>query len=167
MCELERMIQNTEAPKLALRMRRVLTTPVMSPAWPEGARQVMFTPEHAADVCALLAAAYADGGGSVLPFAQWWTAVSHDAEFDPALCFVAQDASGRLIGVAQCWTSAFVKDLAVHSDWRRRGLGRALLHYAFHIFSMRGAGAVDLKVEAGNAAAIALYESLGMHVVMS
>jgi ribosomal protein S18 acetylase RimI-like enzyme len=139
----------------------------MSPVWPEGARLVMFTPEQAAGVHALLAAAYANGGGSVLPFAQWWIAVSHDAEFDPALCFVAQDASGRPIGVAHCWTSAFVKDLAVHPDWRRRGLGRALLLHAFGVFSVRGAGAVDLKVEAGNAAAIALYKSLGMHVVAS
>lgn len=167
MCELQRMIKNADAPKPVLRMRRVLTAPVLSPAWPAGTGLVTFAPERAAGVHALLAAAYANGGGSVPPFAQWWTAVSHDAEFDPALCFVVQDASGRMIGVAQCWTSAFVKDLAVHRDWRRRGLGRALLLQAFHAFSMRGVGAIDLKVEAGNAAAIALYESLGMHVIAS
>lgn len=163
------MTHNADAPSdassPALRMRRLLIAPVPSPDWPEGAQLLTFAPEYAASVHALLAAAYANGGGSVPPFSVWWTALSHDTEFDAALCFVAQDETGRMIGVAQCWSSAFVKDLAIHPDWRRRGLGRALLLHAFHVFRERGAGAVDLKVEAGNAAAMALYERVGMQVV--
>ena len=58
--------------------------------------------------------------------------------------------AGALAGVAQCWTGAFLKDLAVRPDMRRHGLGRALLHHCFAVFRRRGAPAVDLKVEAEN-----------------
>ena len=59
-------------------------------------------------------------------------------------------------------TSAFVKDIVVHESWRRRGLGEALLLEAFRTFERRGASHVGLKVQAGNASAIALYERVGM-----
>ncbi len=60
---------------------------------------------------------------------------------------------------------AFVKDLAVHPAARRRGLGRALMLAVFQEFSRRGAVHVDLKVREENAAAQALYRSLGMRVI--
>jgi ribosomal protein S18 acetylase RimI-like enzyme len=67
--------------------------------------------------------------------------------------------------MAQCWTSSFIKDLAVHPAARRRGLGRALMLATFHAFAQRGSTHVDLKVREENAAAQALYRSLGMRVV--
>jgi GNAT superfamily N-acetyltransferase len=165
MCELEPMADHAATPLQALRMRRTLAGPLEAPIWPEGVQPVNFSSEHAPGVRALLALAYAQGGGSVVPFSEWWSALSNDAEFDAALCFLAQDLTGRIIGVAQCWSTAFVKDLAVHPHWRRRGLGRALLLHAFAVFKERNAGAVYLKVEAGNTAAIALYESVDMQVM--
>ena len=50
------------------------------------------------------------------------------------------------------------KDLVVDESWRRRGLGKALLWRVFHTFATRGASAVDLKVEATNTGALALYD---------
>jgi ribosomal protein S18 acetylase RimI-like enzyme len=66
------------------------------------------------------------------------------------------------VAAAICWSSAYVKDLVVATAARRRGLGSNLLRHLLHAFRARGAGAVDLKVDAANQAAIALYRSLGM-----
>jgi GNAT superfamily N-acetyltransferase len=45
------------------------------------------------------------------------------------------------------------------------GVGEALMRHAFRAFAGRGAEAVDLKVQASNAGAAALYERVGMRVV--
>ncbi len=144
-----------------VRLRRLLDQPLAAPAWPSNVRLTPFTQSHAPAVHALLALSYANGGGSVCEYPQWWENLSTDSEYDPHLCFTAF-SSGALVGVAQCWASGYVKDLAVHPDWRRRGIAAALLLHAFHTFRMRGAHAVDLKVETGNSGAIALYRALGM-----
>ena len=147
-------------------MRRDLRAPIAAPHWPPGVTPALFSSTRAAQVHALLELAYAKGGGGVAPFSQWWAALSTDSEYDPALCFLAQAGGNQIIGVAQCWTSAFVKDMAVHPDWRRQGVGRALLLQAFHVLRDRGANAVDLKVETDNpSGAIRFYEGLGMFIV--
>ncbi|HEY6899900.1 MAG TPA: N-acetyltransferase, partial [Puia sp.] len=80
------------------------------------------------------------------------------------LCFLAWDPHG-LVGVAQCWTSAFIKDLVVHPRRRKEGLAEALLLHAFSVFKQKGATAVDLKVEATNAPAIGLYKKVGFNKI--
>jgi ribosomal protein S18 acetylase RimI-like enzyme len=143
-------------------MQRTLAEPLPEPIWLNGVRPGFFTARQAPAVHALLQSAYAGGGGCVAPFGPWWSSLAADVEYDPALCVVAQDADGVLVGVAQCWTSAFVKDLAVHPIWWRRGVGRALLLQVFQVFRSRGAETVALKVQADNVAAIRFYERLGM-----
>lgn len=153
--------------RFVLLMRRELPVDperIPAPVWPEGVTQRTLREEDAREAHALLAAAYWQGGGGVPDFRRWWSALRKDAEFDPALCFVAADAQG-LVGVAQCWTSAFVKDLAVAERARRKGFGRALMLTAFRAFADRGAWAVSLKVREENAGAISLYKSLGMEAV--
>ncbi len=147
-------------------MRRDLREPLDAAVWPEGVHLLGFAMEHAAAVHDVLAVAYVDGGGSVDAFPAWWSSLSTDAEFDPNLIFVAWDSGFRILGVAQCWTSAFIKDLAVQPDWRRRGLGKALLLHAFGVFKRRGALTVSLKVEPDNpSGAIRLYRRVGMRQV--
>jgi ribosomal protein S18 acetylase RimI-like enzyme len=148
-----------------LRLRRTLHHADEAPILPRGVRFCAFDPSQASCAHALLELAYAPGEGSIGEFADWWSSLSSDTEFDESLCFLACDANSCLIGVAQCWTSAFVKDLAVHPLWRRRGLGRALLLRTFAAFKQRGARAVDLKVQSDNVAARALYLSVGMRPV--
>ena len=150
-----------------IRMRRTLTEAIPQPPWPEGIRLVPFDPKtHPPLVHALLASAYALGGGAVKPLAEWWSDLESNPEYDPALCLIAENEKGEVVGVAQCRTSAFVKDLAVDRAWRRRGLGAALLQEVFRTFQSRGAKAVDLKVLSDNpSGAIRLYERLGMRVV--
>jgi hypothetical protein len=38
----------------------------------------------------------------VEPFRVWWRGLKGDAEYDPALCFIAVDDQDQIIGVAQC-----------------------------------------------------------------
>lgn len=151
----------------SLHLRRTFGVSPEEAPWPKGTRLKSFDPvSDPMAIHRLLAAAYSDGGGCVSGFSEWWKALSTDEEFDPTLVFVAVDPAGRIVGVAQCWTSAFVKDLAVAAEWRRRGLAAALLTYAFKVFFERGARAVNLKVEVNNpSGAVRLYQALGMSSV--
>ena len=131
------------------------------PIWPDGIHPRSFGPEDGHALHALLEHGYRRGGGSVAAFETWLTQMTTDEEFDPQLWFLAE-AERMLVGAILCWTSAFVKDLVVHESWRRRGLAEALLLHAFNALSARGATTVELKVEAGNHAAVRVYERLGM-----
>ena len=147
------------------RMRVELdSAPLDEPIWPDGVRVRTFTPADAAALHALLAQGYRNGGGSVEAFDTWLPQMTTDEEFDPSLWFLAESGP-TLAGAVLCWTSAFVKDVVVHESWRRRGVGEALMRHAFRAFAARGAEAVDLKVQASNAGAAALYERVGMRVV--
>ncbi len=155
------------AERLVIRMRRSLAGPVPEPVWPAGIRPVSFEPDrHAEKIHALLVEAYSRGGGYVEPFAIWWPSLWDDSEYDPALVFVAADEQDRIVGVAQCWTGTFVKDLAVAPSMRRHGLGSALLHHAACVFRDRGAAGLELKVQADNpSGALRLYRSLAFEEV--
>ena len=147
-----------------LRMRKLLDPPFDPPLWPAGVYLTELVPGIAREVHDLLVLGYQNGGGSVAPFPDWWSALVSDPEFDASLCFLARDEAG-IAGVAQCWASAFVKDLVVHPRRRGQGIGASLLLHAYAIFYRRGARAVDLKVEDGNTAAIRLYLKSGMQVI--
>jgi ribosomal protein S18 acetylase RimI-like enzyme len=151
----------TEVPYF--RMQRRLSESVDASIWPDDVHLEAFAESHAAEVYALLELAYRDGGGSVPSFGEWWSGLSQDSEYEPELSFLVRDWDGRLVGFAQCWTSAFVKDFVVHPHYRRHGIGRALLLHIFRTFKARGAQAVALKVETGNpSGAVTFYERLGM-----
>jgi ribosomal protein S18 acetylase RimI-like enzyme len=144
-----------------LRLRRELDGSLQPRHWPDSVVARTLLPADAPAIHRLLETAYAHGGGGVAGFATWWEALRADDEFDPSLCFLAVDDDG-LLGVAQCWTSGFIKDLAVQLDARRRGIGENLLRHVFGVFRDRGATHVDLKVDAGNLTARRLYERAGM-----
>ncbi len=145
------------------RLRRELVSAVADPVWPRGVSLRTFTAEDAPAVHRLMQLAYARGGGSVGAFDQWWPGVRDDGEFDAGLCFLAVDAGGEIVGAAQCWTSAFIKDLVVHPDARRQGIAEAVLLTVFQTFRRRGALHVDLKVQLDNpSGAVRLYRRLGM-----
>jgi ribosomal-protein-alanine N-acetyltransferase len=54
-----------------------------------------------------------------------------------------------------------VMNVAVHPDWRRRGIARFLLRLAMRRAARAGARTALLDVRASNRAALALYSSLG------
>lgn len=145
-------------------MRRDLSSGVPPSVWPDGVRLSDYRPASAEAVHGLMERGYQQGGGRVPALDVWRERFESDAEYDPALCFIATDAQG-IVGVVQCWTSAYIKNLVVHPRAQRQGLGRALLLQAFHAFQQRREGFVDLKVLEDNHRARALYESAGMRVV--
>lgn len=86
--------------------------------------------------------------------------------FDPSLTFQLFDGN-EMAGVVVCrvFGTAFgwVGDLGIRTPWRRRGLGIALLQFAFREFYRRGIRRVALGVDAQNEqGATKLYERAGM-----
>ncbi len=145
-------------------MRRDLSVVVPPPDWPVGLQLREYRPELATAVHRLMELGYLDGGGRVAALDMWQRQFETDPEFDPALCLIALDAED-VVGVCQCWTSAYIKNLVVHPQFQGRGLGRALLLQAFKVFQQRREGFVDLKVREDNLRARRLYESVGMRAV--
>ncbi|WP_378949671.1 GNAT family N-acetyltransferase [Mesorhizobium sp. ANAO-SY3R2] len=143
-----------------VRLRMMLGAALKAPEWPGGFSMRTLQASDAPALHALWQTAFDDFDQ---PLDEWWRWLSGDEEFDPALCFLVFDRDGRLAGAAQCWTSAFIKDLAVHPDFRGRGIAEALLRQVFSAFRARGAAHVDLKTNlVDSAAAVRLYRKLGM-----
>ena len=147
-----------------LLLRRELAGPLAPCAWPAGISLTSYQPTMAEAVHQLLEAGYRAGGGQVSALAVWRERFERDPEYDPQLCIIASDAQG-LVGVIQCWTSAYIKHLVVHPRAQGQGLGRALLLHAFSVFQQRREGFVDLKVLEDNLRARQLYASCGMRQV--
>jgi ribosomal protein S18 acetylase RimI-like enzyme len=145
-------------------MRRDLAEVVPAISWPTGVQLTHYRPELAAAVHHLMELGYREGSGRVPALEVWQQRFESDPEYDPALCFIALDAEG-VVAVCQCWTSAYIKSLVVHSRAQRQGLGRGLLFHAFQVFQQRREGFVDLKVLEDNLRARRLYESVGMYEV--
>ena len=151
------------APRV-LRLRKVLKGTIPEPDWPGGVRIKIMEKKEAKEAHAVLAAGYWEGGGGAPKFTNWWPNLRNDREYDPALVFIALDHEG-CVGIAQCWTTNFIKDIAVHPRARRRGVGTALMLTVFEAFRARGAPHVDLKVREENTIAQELYAKLGMKVI--
>lgn len=145
-------------------MRRDLGKDAPDAPWPQDIELRTYSVEMAADVHHLMQLGYREGGGRVPALDTWQQQFETDPEYDPSLCFIAHDGEG-VVGVVQCWTSAYIKNLVVHPRMQGRGLGRALLLNAFKVFQQRREGFVDLKVLEDNRRAQRLYESAGMYVV--
>jgi ribosomal protein S18 acetylase RimI-like enzyme len=148
-----------------IRMRRRLSLPIAPAPMPEGIVLVPFGRETARAGREVMRRAYdGDLGDRGISFDGYWQWLTTDAEFDPALVFIA-DYDGEVVGLCHCWTSDFVKDLVVDEPFRRRGLGAALLTLALKEFERRGATSVDLKTGVDNVRAQSLYRRLGFEVV--
>ena len=146
-------------------LRRDLTGSLPAPQWPADTRLDHYRDELAPAIHAVLRMTQDQGGGRVASLDDWRRQFVSDAECDPTLCLVASNADG-ILAVAQCWTSAFIKNLAVHPCAPGQGLGRALLLHSFQVFKQRGEPYVDLKVLESNLRARQLYESAGMRFVL-
>ncbi|MGN6380471.1 MAG: GNAT family N-acetyltransferase [Gaiellales bacterium] len=142
--------------------RRIASTDP-APRWPEGISVRTYDDARdARPVHALLTVAFASGHELVAPFERWHERMTSDAEFDPAWWWVAERA-GEPAGVALCWMSGWLKDLAVRPDARGQGLGEALCRHAFREMAGRGVRQAGLKVDADNpTGAPRLYERVGM-----
>jgi mycothiol synthase len=102
---------------------------------------------------------------------EWRHYLENDADFDPALWFLAKDGD-EIAGFCRCSPKTvedpnmgWVNQLGVRKPWRKRGLGMALLLWAFNTFYQQGKARVGLGVDADSLTnATRLYEKAGMHV---
>uniref|UniRef100_A0A7E4V4C9 N-alpha-acetyltransferase 30 n=1 Tax=Panagrellus redivivus TaxID=6233 RepID=A0A7E4V4C9_PANRE len=87
----------------------------------------------------------------------------------PQLCLLARDITNNCnIGVIVCkldtepkWRRGYIAMLAVEESYRRRGIGRQLVHKAIEAMREIGCDEVMLETEVTNTKALALYEGLG------
>lgn len=94
----------------------------------------------------------------------------NDPSFNPKFWFVAMDGD-QMAGICLCRPEdyentqfGFVNELGVRREWRKRGIGTALLLTAFHAFYQNGSKGAALGVDASNlTGALKIYEQAGMH----
>jgi len=91
----------------------------------------------------------------------------HGEDWDPSLVLLAE-TSGTTVGFVVSFVfemCGYVGILGVLKEWRRRGIGKALLRRAFAELAGRGSREVRLLVDTQNVhGAVALYEGVGMSV---
>ena len=82
--------------------------------------------------------------------------------------FVVAKVGGRIAGYAVACAgkrNAEIASLAVHPDYRRRGVADALMRQTLAELGAAGVGRVELMVRTGNTAGAQLYRSLGFRRV--
>ena len=82
--------------------------------------------------------------------------------------FVVAKVGGRIAGYAVACVekrNAEIASLAVHPDYRRRGVADALMRHTLRELGAAGVGRVELMVRTGNTAGAQLYRSLGFRRV--
>jgi ribosomal protein S18 acetylase RimI-like enzyme len=140
--------------------------PLPAVAWPEGVAVTPFRPgedDEAAHRLVYVEAAWADVPGHAERTLDGWRALMQG---HPS--WIARDAAGTPIG----WVATrlypdgrgWITQLAVARTERGRGLGRALLVHGLTELRDAGATTFALGVQAANAHALGLYESLGFAV---
>jgi ribosomal-protein-alanine N-acetyltransferase len=104
-------------------------------------------------------------------FTNPWTREMYEWEArrsDVSRLYVAYpQAGGALIAYCSVWViydELHINNLAVHPDWRRLGVARALLDVVLREAGDAGAQAATLEVRRSNAPALKLYEGLGFAV---
>lgn len=107
-------------------------------------------------------------GHTPTDFEEWEHRTKKRENFDPSLWFLAMEGN-EIAAVALCEDEkelgGWVNSLGVRRQWRRKGIGEALLYQAFGEFYKRGIREIYLGVDASSlTGATRLYERVGMHV---
>jgi ribosomal-protein-alanine N-acetyltransferase len=90
-------------------------------------------------------------------------------ENDCSRCWVAE-ADGQIVGMLVLWLimdEAHIATIAVHPDYRQRGIGAHILRETLKAAKAEGAGRATLEVRVGNLAAQEMYRKFGFEVVGS
>lgn len=102
-------------------------------------------------------------------FSDPWSERSIASELDNGLsCWLVAMEGDRVVGYVGSQTvldETDMMNLAVHPDYRRRGLAQQLIEHLLHTLRQRGSRSLTLEVRASNAPARALYEKTGFSQV--
>jgi mycothiol synthase len=152
-----------------------LTKPIDAPPLPEGVTLRPFGRER--DSYAVYQAEQAmfrEHWGFISPPYEVWLNFMFPPDHQDSRWLVAVAGDGApddpIVGLCLCMHHrdddlGWVDALCVRADWRRRGLGSALLRQGFHTLRAHGFTCAGLSVDSENATnAVALYERAGMHV---
>jgi mycothiol synthase len=154
------------------RMARDLRPDVPEPEWPQGIALRTFVPGDERNVYETHMETFEDSWEHVRqPFDEWAHWTFERPGFDPQLWLLAT-AGEKLAGISLCRVhdadpdTGWVSILGVRREWRRRGLGRALLLESFRRLASRGCRRAILGVDATSlTGANLLYASAGMRVL--
>ncbi len=127
------------------------------PPWAVAEPLVAAAVSHAASMAAIHAIAFPPG--------QRWDAAAFATLLSGPGTFGWLDPDGGCVLARTAGGEAELLTLAVAPEARRRGRARALVAAAMRQAARSGAAAMFLEVHAGNAAARALYASLGFEIV--
>lgn len=98
-------------------------------------------------------------------FSEPWSAESlRQAALKPSNLYLAVRQNGMLCAYCGLWGVADegqITNVAVHPEYRRRGIARTMLKELLRQGRAQGLSAFTLEVRAGNVGAIKLYDSLG------
>jgi mycothiol synthase len=104
--------------------------------------------------------------------AEWRTRTLRRPEYLPDLDLVAVAPDGRLAALCVCWLdkesekpSGQIEPLGVHQDFRKSGLGRAILSEGLRRLYLCGADRVYVETDKYRNAALGLYEAVGFRVI--
>ena len=104
------------------------------------------------------------------PYATWTARLTQHADFDPGLWFVACVAD-QIVGAVVAYDHGdlgWIRTLGVRPEWRRRGVGGALLGQALEELRRHGQRHVELGVDAQNTTQpLRLYERAGFRVTFA
>jgi mycothiol synthase len=136
------------------------------PAWPEGFVVTALEPGEERDLYEVLEDAFVDHWGHTSRTYEEWLGTR---VLEHELCFLVR-AGGEVAAGAQCKRELFgmgwVDVLGTRREYRRKGLGDALLRHSFRELYRCGARRVGLGVDAENpTGATRLYERAGMRAV--
>ena len=140
------------------------------PELPEGTRIRPFEPGEEAAVHRVIEGAFASWESRPpTPFEEWRAWALGRRGFEPWMLPVVVD-DDEIVGAAFLIhypdDMGWVQQIAVRTDRRGRGLGRALLQHAFGTFYRRGEPRTGLSTDSRTGAKT-LYEHVGMHVTQS
>jgi mycothiol synthase len=159
------------------RMVTDLAAPVSEPQWPLGVTvRTLRYPEDLEAVYRAVDEAFSEHWGYIQrsfeeAFSLWKSYTFEALALKPELWFLAMDSekiAGSINAMERSDLAAdmgWIPTLAVCKPYRRRGLGKALLLYAFRALQELGVERVGLGVDAKNkSGATRLYERVGMHM---
>lgn len=104
---------------------------------------------------------------------EWRNRTLQRPEYIPDLDLVAVAPNGQLAAFCICWLakdekgtiSGQIEPLGVHAEYRRLGLGQAILSEGLRRLQSKGAGQIYVQTDHYRNAAFKLYESSGFHVI--